>query len=281
MINARKLGMPLALAAEMVSVPADIAQLWLNEGRRLLDLGRSTGRKLTSAAEGYRRRCIELARGWDSASAGTIVVLRGLLFDHARKDPKVCAQYLAVFEREYDARQPEPQGREGDLAEAFKPLSLPELGGGRGAGGGAAVRLTHTAADGSRTTAELGVDEFDDRSDEELEYYANHGVWPAVARALPAGAVIDTEGEEEHEPEPTEALAEELAAELAGTAPEEPSPATPMAWEEQRRRTIDALRELGQREVVESAPAQPEPEPEPPASAPFPHLRRVDPLARR
>jgi hypothetical protein len=79
------------------------------------------------------RRCVEFAAHWPANSLTTIVALRLLLFNHARKDPRTAVELLTHFEEAYlesRARKrsqklaPVDKGATDtpDLDEEFRPL---------------------------------------------------------------------------------------------------------------------------------------------------------------
>ncbi len=212
LVSARKVGLPLAMAAEMAGIAPELAELWLVTGRRLNAL-----REKQPTAH-YMRVCRDFAREWDTAVVGLIAVMRGYMVQHAKKDPKACIAALASFEREYVQRRrristtpayEQQLAQLGpDLAEPFAPLELSQGQPPRPTG----ARISHINADGSRTTAEFtGVDsmgdEMDGRTDEELEHYAVHGTWPHEAPQRP----IDTTAEELDELLPEGEVEEEIA----------------------------------------------------------------------
>jgi hypothetical protein len=201
LVAARKVGLPLAMAAEMAGISPELAQLWLSYGRQMQSLGQK------EPTTKYGRDCRAFAREWDTAVVGLIAVMRGYMVQHAKKDPRACAQALSSFEREYQQRrhrraslpdyaQHVSQVGE-DLAEPFAPL---ELSAGAPQRPPPQARFSHVNPDGSRTDVAFGqglgpdsfTDEMDGRTDEELEYYAQHGSWPHEAPVRP----IDTTAEE-------------------------------------------------------------------------------------
>lgn len=271
LVAARKLALPLETAAEMAGVAPDLALLWLTEGRRLLERRRA-GPSARAQLAPYRQRCLDLAEGWDRAVAGTVALLRGYMLTHAKRDAKACALLLGSLERDYAERQAQrkgaPLGELVELEEALVPLELEPP---RAAAAGRTTRITHKAADGSTTTLEHH-DNFDDRTDEDLDHYAAHGIWPEE-RALPV--VIDAEGEllEEDDagaPLPEAEHVDDLAEDLAA-AP---------TMQGQRIDPREGLRELDRAELIERIMAPPAPQelPEQPVFEPLP---RIDPLAGR
>jgi hypothetical protein len=274
LITARKLSLPLETAAEMAGVSPELAQLWLDEGRRMATRLAAGPGPARPAHNSYQRRLLEFAEQWDRALAGTLAVLRGYMMGHAKRDPKACAALLMSLERDYTERKTKrlPGARPRDLAEEYAPLDLADPRAQR------VTKLTHTAADGSTTTAEVTEDApIDDRSDAEVEYYALHGEWPEETEQPPAAEeeAIDTEGEDVAGDEVQDELAAALA---AGRDPEAPPPPPALA----RINPLGELRELPgwQQEVTDAAPA-PAPAAAPATVPDYPRLRRIDPLAGR
>lgn len=200
LVSARKVGLPLAMAAEMAGISPDLAQLWLSYGRQMASLGKK------EPTTKYGRDCRHFAHEWDTAVVGLIAVMRGYMVQHAKKDARACAQALSSFEREYvqrrhrraslpDYAQHVSQVGE-DLAEPFAPLELAANAPPRPP----QARFSHVNPDGSRTDVAFGqglgpdsfTDEMDGRTDEELEFYAVHGTWPHEEPVRP----IDTTAEE-------------------------------------------------------------------------------------
>jgi len=308
LIGARRVGLPLETAAAMAGVDLEVAATWLKHGRELGKLG---ARK---ASQPYLEMCRELAVEWDKAIPGLVAVLRGYMLGHAKRDPKACVQALASYEREYverrrRAHRPAPElpahlaelGE--DLFEPFVPLELAPPGSGAAP---RSAKFTRTNPDGSSTSVELteGEGELDERSDEDLEHYATHGLWPEeVSRPhveLGEGGLIDAEGEPvaleqvlDQAAELEQALAGELTPTRPSARPGKPPPAaagagpgprpapapmpTPPHAPLRRLDPLAGLRDTGPTgQVIDAAAAAPA------SSAPeAPTLRRVDPLEGR
>ena len=311
LVKARKVGLPLAVAAEVAGVPAELAQTWLIAGRADNKLGPRR------ALNGYRELCRDFASQWDRAVPGLITVLRGYLVQHAQKNPQACVQALTTYEREYHQRRPHvarpaPETVGWDLAEPFLPLEL-------GAGPPRSAKFTRTNPDGSTSSAEFSQGGFEheseEQSDEALAYFVEHGHWPKDApRPRPASDLeedtVDTQGEEVAPETDYQELAQALSGKpppagsassavakgevrpgfpkkaptsppalSAGPSPQN-APAGPQAPALRRIDPRPGLRELsevkGGQLVVDADQAPPEL----PPAMPGPTLRRVDPVDR-
>lgn len=299
LLRARASLLPLADAAAFAGLDPVHAQTWLADGRHWLAFPAAHNRRPPHAA-----LTVPFAREWDRAGASYITTLREVMLEHARKDPRVAAQLLAQVEDDYQRKQLRETGMRGvidaelarvggapmpDLEERFAPLGVtiqPERT--------LAARSVTRTPDGTTTTTEVTSQpvavavaawevEMETRSTTDLDFYAQHGMWPEEApRTLEAA--IDAQGEDvtEGDAEIEDGLgtdpasAAELAAGLNGLRYAEAAAAGVVPLQK-----VPALeiRELPQGEVIE------DPEPaEEPAAAPVPAFRRlarIDPFAGR
>lgn len=303
MVKARALGLPLSTAAEIVGVSPEMAQKWLSTGR----MHRSYPNQ--DALGSYNTLARSFAIQWDAAAASTLLTLRDYMLEHAKKDPRACAEMLAAYEGEYRARGATVRHQldsgatlaQVELAEPHVPLQLPGITSQRG---GSTKRFSVTNPDGSSASAEFtdpspgaradgsppaGSDPWDEdnehRSIEDLEHYAEHGRWPEEMPKL----VIDTEGEDVNEQaEADPAAAAELVRELQGTLydPDAPAPGAPQPSPPAARppASVTSLPRIDVPQPIPEGVVKVESHQEPQRIqivAPAAPLRRYDPMAGR
>jgi hypothetical protein len=301
LLRGRRALLPLADAAELAGLDPIAAQAWLVDGRALA--AHAKHRRGDSVAP-WRKLTRHLAIEWDRAASEYVVKLRELLLEHAQKDPKVALQLLASVERDYartrahradrtlladyvhkaaERNEPVP-----DLHERFSALDVPAQYDARTR----QVSVTKQLPDGSSTTAtvtETAIPEvpferdMDERSNEDLDFYADHGCWPEEAPR--AQQAIDAEGVAVLEPDA--ATVAELAKQLGDAEEEEDDAHAALEAAETAqalgngatmRLPDPVLPQIENGERVVTVPRMEAPEK--PARPAYPPLRRIDPLAQ-
>lgn len=313
--------LPLIDAAELAGVSPLSAQAWLSMGRSIAS-GNGTRR---SKLEPGAKLAVALAAKWDSSLAEYAIQVREIVLDHARKSPQVALQLLAAVEKDRERRAKTSTVREladrtvatspvamPDLEERFHPLELAPQKVESARQAWAARHVTTTEPDGTtKTTTEVLAasspaapweEDFEHRTTEDLDYYADHGIWPEdaapdrLSSEIGKPEAIDAHGDPL---EPDAAFSAELEQQLRdGEAqPEAAPPGSPRDPRDPPGITPPANgshsdhlppSELGKPlpaperyeipggELVEDAPEPPEPAPRPPSFTPLP---RYDPLA--